>query len=194
MEGKSNMYEGVEVGREVKVANKRGAGGCEGLLRVLGFVFCLSAAVILGVDKQTKIVSLQLVPTLPPINVPAHAKWYYLSAFKYFVVAHAIACSYAVLSLLLSLGNRGGKRGNISLGIAMADIVMVALLFSSNGAAVSIGLMGYQGNSHVQWKKVCNVFGKFCHQAAAAFVVSALGAIAFLLLIVFALKRLHKKL
>ncbi|XP_062108532.1 CASP-like protein 1E2 [Humulus lupulus] len=192
MESKS--YGGVEgVEKEVKVANKRGAGGCEGLLRVLAFVFCLSAAVILGVDKQTKVVAMKLLDSLPPINVPVPAKWYYLSAFKYFVVAHAIACAYAVISLILSMGNRGGKKSCIGFAIEVADIVMVALLFSSNGAAVSIGLMGFQGNSHVKWNKVCNVFGKFCHQAAAAFVVSALGALAFLLVVVFALKRLHKK-
>lgn len=111
---------------------------------------------------------------------------------RYFVVAHAIACSYAAISLILSLGNRGGKSGGLSLLIVLADAVMAGLLFSSNGAAVAIGLMGYKGNSHVQWNEVCNVFGKFCNQAAAAFVLSLLAAIAFLLLVVFAVKRLQR--
>ncbi|PON80265.1 Casparian strip membrane protein [Parasponia andersonii] len=194
MESKSNYnggFEGVET--EARVANKRGAGTCESLLRILALALALSAAVLLGVDKQNKIVPLRIVDTLPPISVPASAKWHYLSAFMYFVVAHAIACSYAAISLILSIGNRGGKSSGLSLFVVIADLVMAGLLFSSNGAAVAIGLMGYQGNSHVRWKKVCDVFGRFCDQAAAAFVVSLLSAIAFLLLVAIAVRRLHKK-
>ncbi|KAF4356064.1 hypothetical protein G4B88_015344 [Cannabis sativa] len=72
-------------------------------------------------------------------------------------------------------------------------MMMVGLLFSSNGAAAAVGLIGLQGNSHVQWKKVCNVFDKFCHQGAAAVVLSFLGASAFLLLAMLTIKRLHRK-
>ncbi|KAF4358837.1 hypothetical protein F8388_013641 [Cannabis sativa] len=46
----------------------------------LGFV-TISAAVIIGVDKQTKMVSITVVDSLPPITIPATAKWHYLSAF-----------------------------------------------------------------------------------------------------------------
>lgn len=60
---------------------------------------------------------------------------------------------------------------------------MVALLFSGNGAATAIALMGYKGNSHVQWKEVCSVFGKFCDQGAVAIGLSQLGSLAFLLLV-----------
>ncbi|EXC03138.1 hypothetical protein L484_008470 [Morus notabilis] len=179
-------------GKEVKVANKRRIGACESVLRILALVLTLSAAVILGVDKQNKVVPVQVLETLPPISVPVSAKWHYLSAFVYFVVANAIACLYAALSLVFLLANREGK-GITGLVVVVVDVVMMALLFSSNGAAAAIGVLGFKGNSHVQWEKVCNVFDKFCDQAAAALVVSLLGAIAFLLLIVLAAKRLHNK-
>lgn len=108
------------------------------------------------------------------------------------MVANAVACSYAAFSLVLSLANRDGK--SISgLLIVIIDAVIMGLLFSANGAAAAVGVLGFEGNSHVQWKKVCNTFDKFCHQAAAALVVSLLGAIAFLLLVVLAAKRLHNK-
>lgn len=193
--GTNGVTEGLETsrsGKEVRVANKRRIGTSESLVRILAFALTLSAAVILGVDKQTKIVPLKVLDTLPPIDVPVSAKYHYLSAFTYFVVANAVACSYAVLSLVLSLANRDGKTIS-GLLIVIIDAVIMGLLFSANGAAAAIGLLGFEGNSHVQWKKVCNVFDKFCNQAAAALVVSLLGAIAFLLLVVLAAKRLHHK-
>ncbi|KAK2992036.1 hypothetical protein RJ640_014897 [Escallonia rubra] len=111
---------------------------------------------------------------------------------RYFVVANAIACSYAAVSLLLTLASRGGKK-NVALMIIILDLVMVALLFSGNGAATTAGLLGYQGNKHVQWNKVCNMFGKFCNQVAAAIAMSMLASLAFLLLVLLAALNLHKK-
>ena len=58
--------------KEMKVAN---------LVRLLAFVLTLVAAVIFVLDKQTKVVPIQLTESLPPINVPVSAKWHYLSAF-----------------------------------------------------------------------------------------------------------------
>ncbi|KAL5541796.1 hypothetical protein UlMin_009506 [Ulmus minor] len=176
----------------VKVANRRRMGSSETLLRILAFGFTLAAAILLGVDKQSKVVPVKVLDNLPALNVEVFAKWHYLSAFKYFVVANAIACTYAVLSLVLSLANRKGNN-SFGLVITILDTVMVALLFSSGGAAGAIGLMGFQGNSRVRWNKVCNVFGKFCNQAAVSLGISLAGGIAFLLLVVLAAKRLHNK-
>ncbi|CAI9779779.1 unnamed protein product [Fraxinus pennsylvanica] len=111
-----------------------------------------------------------------------------MSAFVYFVVANAIACSYAAISLILTLvGNKG-----LTMVIIIFDLVMVALLHSSGGAALAVGLLGYEGNSRVQWKKVCGVFGKFCNQAAIGIGLSLFGAALFFLLVVLAALH-HKK-
>ncbi|XP_052208026.1 CASP-like protein 1E1 [Diospyros lotus] len=173
-------------GASEKVAAMGGTGRSrsEVGLRVAGMVLTLVAAVVLGVDKQTKVIPVSVVSTLPPLNVPVTAKWHYLSAFVYFVVVNAAACAYGAISLVVALGRRGGgnRRGIMAVAIALLDVVMVALLFSGNGAAAAIGVMGYKGNSHVRWEKVCNAFGKFCHQVAAGIVLSLLGSVAFLLL------------
>uniref|UniRef100_A0A5B7B8D4 CASP-like protein n=1 Tax=Davidia involucrata TaxID=16924 RepID=A0A5B7B8D4_DAVIN len=184
---------GKEVMR-VQAANKTSTVRCcELVLRALAFALTLVASVLLGIDKQTKVVPISLASTLPPLNVPVTAKWHYMSAFVYFVVTNDIACSYAAVSLFLTiLANRGGKRG-LALMITILDLVMVALLFSGNGATAAVGLLGYQGNSHVLWNKVCNVFGKFCHQVAAAVILSLLGSLAFLWLVALAALNLHKK-
>lgn len=114
------------------------------------------------------------------------------SCFRFFVVANAIACAYAAISLILTLANRNGKKGIATL-IILFDLIMVALLFSAIGAAGAIGLMGFKGNSHVQWKKVCNVFDKFCDQGAASIGLSGAAAGAFFVLVVLAIFNLHKK-
>ncbi|KAL9161400.1 hypothetical protein ABFS82_07G019400 [Erythranthe guttata] len=175
-----------------RVANRRNMSGCDVVLRLLALALTLTAAVVLGVDKQNTTVAVTLVPTLPPVNVPVTAKWHHLSAFVFFVVANAIACAHAAISLALTLANRSGKKG-ITMIVVLFDLVMVALLFSGVGAAASIGVMGFEGNSHVQWKKVCNVFGKFCHQAAAAIGLSGVAALVFFLLVALATWNLHKK-
>ncbi|XP_059648185.1 CASP-like protein 1E2 [Cornus florida] len=191
METQNKSSNGVR-GEEVKVANKRSVNCLEFVLRLLAFAFTLVAAIVLGVDRQTKVVPIQVVPTLPPLSVPVTAKWNYLSAFVYLVVTNAITCSYAALSLVLTLTKMDRKKG-FSLMIIILDLVMLVLLFPSIGAATAIGVIGYQGNSHVRWNKVCDVFDKFCHQGAAAIAMSLLGSLAYLLLVMLAAFKLHKK-
>ncbi|XP_059280652.1 CASP-like protein 1E1 [Lycium ferocissimum] len=190
METQNDMNGGA--GKDVGVANKQSIIWTDFGLRFLAFVLTLVAAIVLGVSKQTEVVPVQLVPTLPPINVPASAKWHHMSAFVYFVVVNAIACAYAAMSLVLSLANRA-KTNGLSLTIILLDLITVGLLYSGVGAAAAVGLIGYKGNSHVRWDKVCNVFGKFCGQVAAAIGISLVGSILFLLLVLFAMLNLQKK-
>ncbi|KAL8524925.1 hypothetical protein ACS0TY_014518 [Phlomoides rotata] len=178
--------------KKVSIANKRHVRGCDVVLRFLALALSLTAAVVIGVDKETAMVAIPLAPSLPPLHIPVTAKFNYLSAFVFLVVANAIACGYAAISLLLTLANKNGKKG-INLMVLLLDLVMVALLFSAIGAAIAIGLMGYKGNSHVQWKEVCSVFDKFCNQAAAAIGLSAAAAVAFFVLVTLATFNLHKK-
>jgi len=67
--------------RRVVASQSEGASTCDLLLRVLALVLTLAAAIVLGVDKQTKVVPIKIVDTLPAINLPVSAKWHYLSAF-----------------------------------------------------------------------------------------------------------------
>ncbi|MFS8002809.1 putative casparian strip membrane protein [Helianthus anomalus] len=179
--------------KDVKMVNTKSSFNSKALIvRLLALTLTLVAAVLLGVDKQTTTVSLTIVTSLPPVDLPVTAKWNHMSAFVYFVIANAIACSYGATSLIVILVTRG-KNKLVSLMVTVLDLVMVALLFSAIGATGSIGLIGYNGNSHVHWDKVCNVFGKFCHQVAISVFLSFAGSIAYLLLIVLAALKLHDK-
>ncbi|KAF3956408.1 hypothetical protein ACB098_02G038900 [Castanea mollissima] len=166
--------------KEMKMANQRTAKSRELLARLLAFALTFVAAILFGINKQTKVVPVLITPTLP-LNVTVSAKWHYLSAFVYFVASNAIACSYAALSILFRFTSKGESNILFKM-IIILDTLMVALLFSGNGAAMAIALMGYKGNSHVQWKEVCSVFGKFCDQGAVAIGLSQLGSLVFLLL------------
>ncbi|XP_050219637.1 CASP-like protein 1E1 [Mercurialis annua] len=183
-----NMSVGAMDVAESRMIKERRGNNLLGL-RVLALVLTLTAAIVLGVDKQTKIVPIQLTPALPPLNVPLEAKWHYLSAFVFFVISNAIASAYAAISLILSCC---AKKRMLPM-ILILDLLMVALLFCSNGAATAIGLMGYKGNSHVRWNKVCHVFGRFCNQVAASLIISLLGSLVFLLLVMLTTLRLHRK-
>lgn len=51
------------------------------LLRLMALLLTLAATIVLGVNKQTKVVPIQLLDSLPPLNIPVVAKWHYLSSF-----------------------------------------------------------------------------------------------------------------
>lgn len=68
-------------GKEVKVESGGKLRPLDLVLRVVALVLTLAAAVLLGVDKQTKLVPLQILPSLPPVTVAVSAEWHYLSAF-----------------------------------------------------------------------------------------------------------------
>ncbi|XP_020228006.1 CASP-like protein 1E2 [Cajanus cajan] len=165
---------------------------CDLLMRLLALTLTLVAAIVIGLDKQTKVVPIKFIDSLPPLHVPLTAKWNQMSAILYFFVANAIACTYAALSLLVGVVNRGKSKG-LWILIVVLDAFMVALLFSGNGAAAAAGVLGYKGNSHVHWNKVCNVFDKFCHQMAASIAFSLLGSLLFLLLLLLPVVRLHRR-
>ena len=74
--------EGVESKeREVMVAKPVAVGVSDLLLRLLAFTVTLVAAIVIAVDKQTKVVPIQLSDSFPPLNVPLTAKWHQMSAF-----------------------------------------------------------------------------------------------------------------
>ncbi|XP_058077062.1 CASP-like protein 1E2 [Magnolia sinica] len=186
---KTNNDGGESRSIDVKVANPKSIRSSDFLLRFLAIATTLTAAIVMGVANETKTVPITLLPGADPIFIAVPAKMRYSSAFIYFVVVNAIASAYALFSLLATMA--GGK--GLALFIIALDLMMVALLSSGNGAAAAIGVLGYNGNKHVRWNKVCNVFDKFCRHVAGSLVVSLIGALAFLLLVLCSILNLHRR-
>ncbi|KAK8688430.1 hypothetical protein V6N13_087197 [Hibiscus sabdariffa] len=195
------------VGSNLKVVeSSRRIRYCDGLLRVLGLILTLVAAILTGVDKETKTVPISITKTLPTLHVPVTAKWHYMSAFvnidmsesavylfaRYFLISNAIAFSYAAASLVASMSVRTSK-DKTGIVLVVLDTTVMGLLLSANGAAIAVGVLGQYGNSHVQWKRVCNMFGGFCHQMTAAIILSLVGSLIFFWLVALAILNLHKK-
>lgn len=51
------------------------------MLRILGFSLTFIAAIVVGVDKETKIISFTLAETMLSVQVSVTAKWQFMSAF-----------------------------------------------------------------------------------------------------------------
>ncbi|KAI9119203.1 hypothetical protein K1719_009878 [Acacia pycnantha] len=156
------------------------------LLRLLAFALTLIATFIVGLDKETKTISFYA-----GLRFQATAHWKYMSAFVYFLVSNAIACSYGAASLVITevAARRSNNVNNLRLRLAVttSDLVIMALLFSANGAAAAIGMIGQKGNSHVHWMKVCDEFTAFCRHMTTAVVLSLAGSTVFLGLVALSL-------
>ncbi|KAK8623855.1 hypothetical protein V6N13_065217 [Hibiscus sabdariffa] len=158
---------------------------CESISRVLAVLRTLGAAIIIGVNKQTKFLPLQFSPAFPPVDVAAKAKWHYLSALVYLLVANIAASAYAAISTLVVLATRSAAIG-FGQTIIVFDVSIVGLLFSAKGAALAVGIIGYKGNSHLQWNKVCIFFDSFCDRIAISIVLSLAASFALIGLVALA--------
>ncbi|KAL6615318.1 hypothetical protein ACP70R_037588 [Stipagrostis hirtigluma subsp. patula] len=159
---------------------------CGVALRAFVLAATLVAAVVMGVDRQTRTIQVTITDTLPPLQVPIIAKWSYSSAFVYFVVANAMVCAFSAVAVAAS------RRRGAAVALMVGDLLALALLFSAVGAAAEFGILGERGNSHVRWAKVCNVYGRFCERAMAAVIVSLLAAFANLVLLMLTILNVHK--
>ncbi|KAF2287679.1 hypothetical protein GH714_002284 [Hevea brasiliensis] len=81
MDSQNYVSHGGMDGVKDKEAKEGGGGTSFFLLRVMALLLTLVAAIVLGVDKQNKVIPIKIVDSLPPLNIPVVAKWHYLSAF-----------------------------------------------------------------------------------------------------------------
>eukprot|EP01018_Ginkgo_biloba_P033945 Gb_40900 [translate_table: standard] len=149
----------------------------ECVLRSLGFVFTLAASVILGTNKQTVSV----------LGIKLSAVYHDNPTFVYFVVANAIGCAYLFFSLFLSnfyMSKRGSTFRSIRRFLFLVDLMMFGLILSAASSAITVGYIGYKGNSDAHWNSTCDVVGKFCRQGIGAAAASFLGVLTFIPLIV----------
>ncbi|MFS7993703.1 putative casparian strip membrane protein [Helianthus anomalus] len=98
----------------------------------------------------------------------------------------SVACLYSIITGALSiLALLKLKQGSMKLvfHFAILDTLLLSILASATGAAGGVAYIGYKGNSHSRWNKVCNVFDSFCGHVMGSLAVSLLPSIALLLLV-----------
>ncbi|PKI39308.1 CASP-like protein 1D1 [Punica granatum] len=157
-------------------------------LRVVLFASTLTAVLVMVTGKQTELSGV-------PIPVPVEAKFNNSPAFIYFVVALSVACLYSIITILASISVILKPAFSLSfiLFFVIWDVVMLGLVASATGTAGGVAYIGHKGNSHTKWMKICNVYDKFCQHLAGSIAVSLFASIVLVLLIIFSVFFLHKK-
>ncbi|XP_050373590.1 CASP-like protein 1D1 [Argentina anserina] len=155
-------------------------------LRFLVFAASLTSVLVIITSKQT-------VYQGP---VPFEAKFDHSPAFIYFIVALSIAGLYSILTTLASLSVMWKPifSTKFLLHFAFLDVLILGLVASATGTAGGVAYIGYKGNDHVQWRKVCSIFDKYCKHIAGSLASSLFASILLVLLVWLSTFSLHKKL
>ncbi|XP_062170643.1 CASP-like protein 1F1 [Alnus glutinosa] len=115
------------------------------------------------------------------IGMTFDARYSYSSTFKFFAFANAVACSFALLSLLfVFFFCRQGLNPSNYYYLFLHDLFMTLLVLAGCAAATAEGFIGRYGNSHAGWTPICDNFGKFCNQMTTSVILSYL-SLSFLL-------------
>ncbi|CAA3027342.1 CASP 1 [Olea europaea subsp. europaea] len=185
----------VEYPPEVKTPAASPSTDCFALadvvLRFLLFASALVAVVVMVTSKQTE--KFPILP-FPPFLVALPAKFTHSPAFIYFVAALSVAGLYGIITTLLSFYAllKPGCCPTVLSHFVIFDLLL-GIVAAATGAAGGVAYIGLKGNSHVGWKKVCNVYDEFCRHLGASIAVSLFGSIVLVLLVLLSVYSLSKK-
>ncbi|XP_041026081.1 CASP-like protein 1C1 [Juglans microcarpa x Juglans regia] len=140
------------------------------LLRLLALGATVAATIVMATSHDSTEV----------LNVVIKAKYSYESAFKYFVIAEAIASGYSLIVLFVS-----SKSSSLWRLVVILDVVITMLLTSSVSAALAIAHVGKKGNSHVGWLPICGQVPKFCDHATGALIAGCIAVIIYLVVLLY---------
>ncbi|CAD5333949.1 unnamed protein product [Arabidopsis thaliana] len=138
-------------------------------LRLLALSATLSAAIVMGLNKETKTFVVGKVGNTP-IQATFTAKFDHTPAFVFFVVANAMVSFHNLLMIALQIF--GGK-----------------MEFTANAAAF-MAEVGKNGNKHARWDKICDRFATYCDHGAGALIAAFAGVILMLIISAASISRL----
>ncbi|CAH8352959.1 unnamed protein product [Eruca vesicaria subsp. sativa] len=159
-------------------------------LRVLAFSATLSAAIVMGLNKETKTFVVGNVGNTP-VKATFTAKFQHTPAFVFFVVANAMVSFHNMLMMAMQLF--GGKiefTGFHLLSVAILDMLNVTLISAAANAAAFISEVGKNGNKHARWDKICDRFATYCDHGAGALIAAFAGVVLMLTISAVSISRL----
>lgn len=159
------------------------------VLRFLLLAASITAVVVMVTSKQTEI-----IPTLRgPAPIPA--KFQHSPAFIYFIVALSVAGLYSIITAIVSLSFLGKPNVPAKLFwfLIIDDVLMLGIVAAATGAAGAVGYIGLKGNTHVQWREICNVYDKFCRHVGSSIAVSLVAAVVLVLLVIVNAHSLYRR-
>ncbi|PIN17751.1 hypothetical protein CDL12_09596 [Handroanthus impetiginosus] len=145
------------------------------LLRFIAFFATLSATLVMALNKQTKTITVATIGTVP-VRATLTAKFHHTPAFVYFVIANGNASLHNLLMLVVTfMGAKCNFKRLAPLAIPILDLMNVSILSGGASAAVFMGQLGRNGNSHARWNKICDKFESFCDRSGGAMIASFIG-------------------
>ncbi|CAH8317184.1 unnamed protein product [Eruca vesicaria subsp. sativa] len=169
-------YLGVAVyhGGKMKLIDRR-LRLTELLLRSSITVLALLGIILIVTDTQVKRI----------FTIEKRAKYTNMKSFVFLVVVNGIVSVYSLLQTLRCV--MGSMKGSVLLNKSLAlaifsgDQAMAYMSVAAIAAASESGMIGIRGEEELQWMKVCNMFGKFCHRGAGGVASTILAAVAMVL-------------
>ncbi|GER55878.1 CASP-like protein 8 [Striga asiatica] len=161
------------------------------VLRFLLFASCVAAVIVMVTGKQSELIPIPF----PPFLVSRDAKFNHSPALIYFVAAVSVAGLYAAITTIVSFFVVLKPTSYIKLvsHLVIFDVLVLGIMAAATGAAGAVAYIGLKGNSHVQWRKICDIYDGFCKHIGSSVAVSLFGSVVLTLLIIISVRALSKR-
>ncbi|XP_042385864.1 CASP-like protein 1D1 [Zingiber officinale] len=162
-------------------------------LRLLLLASSVSAIAVLVTSKQSSDIRTGLPP--PFAVVSRAAKFQHVPAFIYLLAALCVSSLYSIVTMFASFFSISSPSPStrILFLLTVCDVLMAGVMASAMGSAGSIGYLGLWGNSHANWAKICNNYGKFCRYAGSSVVLSSVAAGVLVQLVILSSYSLYRR-
>ncbi|KAI3495305.1 hypothetical protein L2E82_40046 [Cichorium intybus] len=114
------------------------------------------------------------------LGMTFQAKYNNSPTLKYFVIVCVITTVYSLATLFVPPKKSWRP-------VLVLDLIIMSFLISSFSAAVGVGQLGKEGNSHAGWLPICGQVPKFCHHVSAALIAGFVAVIFYVLLLLYSL-------
>jgi len=130
-------------------------------------------------------------------TVVARARWNDVAGFKWFLLANAIVCTYAILAAIASLLGVCTRKGPLSItplawATFLADFLLANALMSAAAVATTIAWIGSKGELNGLWEAQCGIVKGFCHRIGGALIATYAAWVFLALSTIVAASALHK--
>ncbi|VVB12290.1 unnamed protein product [Arabis nemorensis] len=159
-------------------------------LRIFAFMATLAAAIVMGLNKETKTLVVATIGTTP-IKATLTAKFQHTPAFVFFVIANVMVSFHNLLMIVLQIFKPKLEIKCFNLiSVAILDMLNASLVSAAANAAAFMAELGKNGNKHAKWNKICDRFAIYCDHGGGALIAAFAGVILMLLISAVSISRL----
>ncbi|KVH89538.1 CASP-like protein 1C1 [Cynara cardunculus var. scolymus] len=114
------------------------------------------------------------------LGMTFQAKYNNSPTLKYFVIVSIITTVYSLAALFI-------PPKKLWRPVLVFDLIVTSFLISSFSAAVGVGQLGKEGNSHAGWLPICGQVPKFCNHVSGALIAGFVAVIIYFILLLYSL-------